>query len=252
MPPGYRTKILTAFSESNKALARTYSIDLENHKYFNPNAEQNKLHNNIKIFCIGRNKTGTTSLKHEFKRLGFSVGDQREAELIYHNYFLKPSFEDKLINYCKKSDVFQDIPFSINEIIPLIDNAFPNSKFILSVRDDANQWYDSLIKHHSEFFGNNNLPSAKDLSESKYIAEGFMKNHFFRYYGTSEKDPYNKNILINHYEEHNRNVLNYFKNRPNDLLVLNLSDENSYKDLEDFLNIHSPYKNFPWKNRRNV
>ena len=33
-----------------------------------------------KIFCIGFNKTGTTSLKVLFAKLGFVVGEQREAE----------------------------------------------------------------------------------------------------------------------------------------------------------------------------
>ena len=36
----------------------------------------------VKYFCIGRNKTGTTSLKKAFEDLGFIVGDQRAAELL--------------------------------------------------------------------------------------------------------------------------------------------------------------------------
>ena len=43
---------------------------------------KNKAKGKQKIFCIGRNKTGTTSLKRAFEDLGYPVGDQRKAEIL--------------------------------------------------------------------------------------------------------------------------------------------------------------------------
>ena len=55
--------------------------------------ETNRLINNKKpkIFCIGHNKTGTTSLTKAIKDLGFIVGNQREAELMFDDW-LKRDF----------------------------------------------------------------------------------------------------------------------------------------------------------------
>lgn len=39
-----------------------------------------KYRNTAKIFCIGKNKTGTTSMARLFRELGIRVGPQREAE----------------------------------------------------------------------------------------------------------------------------------------------------------------------------
>ena len=49
-----------------------------------------------KIFCVGNNKTGTTSLKHYFQELGYLVAPQIEAEEITFKYFLAPH-----TNLCK-------------------------------------------------------------------------------------------------------------------------------------------------------
>jgi hypothetical protein len=43
---------------------------------------QRKASGKVKYFCIGRNKTGTTSLKRAFEDLGYPVGDQRKAEIL--------------------------------------------------------------------------------------------------------------------------------------------------------------------------
>ena len=51
-----------------------------------------------KIFGIGKNKTGTTSLKAAMSELGFSVGNQREAELLVHEW-AERDFK-RLIWYC--------------------------------------------------------------------------------------------------------------------------------------------------------
>ncbi len=70
-----------------------------------------------------------------------------------------------------------------------------------------------------------------------------------RLHGTPEQDPYNKAIMIEHYERYNRDVIEYFKDRPEALLVINIADKGAYQKFVEFLGINSPYHDFPWKNK---
>ncbi|MFS1512932.1 sulfotransferase family protein [Chengkuizengella sp. SCS-71B] len=201
-----------------------------------------------KIFCIGRNKTGTTSLQKAFRDLGYTVGNQQKAELLMDDYIYRKNF-DSIINYCKTADVFQDIPFSLPETYKHLDKAYPDSKFILSIRDNSEQWYSSITRFHAKLFGKGKIPTIEVLKNARYLYKGYIWKIFKEVYGASENDPYNKEVLIKNYEKHNREIINYFKYRPNDLLVINLSQPNSYKKFCEFLNIKSPYNKFPWENK---
>jgi hypothetical protein len=44
-------------------------------------------------------------------------------------------------------------------------------------------------------------------------------------------------------------VLEYFKDRPDDLLVINLADKGEYQRFVDFIRIQSPFLDFPWENK---
>ena len=99
-----------------------------------------------KIFCIGRNKTGTTSLKRALKDLDYSVGNQADAELLIHEYAQR-NFRS-IVEYCHTAQAFQDIPFSLPYTYIVLDHAFPGSKFILSIRKDEDERYQSLIRFH--------------------------------------------------------------------------------------------------------
>lgn len=201
-----------------------------------------------KYFCIGRNKTGTTSLEKAFVDLGYRVGNQAKAELLADQHYFAGNFLP-LISYCKSAEVFQDAPFSWPETFKFIDKAFPGSKFILTVRDDAEQWYQSITKFHAKHFGQNGrIPTIADLKGAEYRRLGFMYNTV-KVHGTPDDDPYNKEIMISHYHAHNLSVLEYFKGRPEDLLVMNLAEEGAYQRFVDFLGVQSPYSDLPWENK---
>ncbi|MBW7470489.1 sulfotransferase [Marinobacter sp. F4218] len=202
----------------------------------------------VKYFCIGRNKTGTTSLKRAFEDLGFPVGDQRTAEILTGKYYFEGDFQP-IIGFCRSAQVFQDVPFSYPETYKHLDEAFPGSKFILTVRDTPDQWYQSLTRFHSKMFGKNgNLPTTAELKLAPYVWPGFMYN-VVRIHGTPEDDPYNKDIMVQHYKKYNDDVLKYFKGRPEDLLVINLAEPRSYDKFVEFLGVDSPYHDFPWENQ---
>lgn len=207
-----------------------------------------QVRNKTKYFCIGRNKTGTTSLEKAFKDLGYIVGNQREAHKLYDRYYFEKNFEP-IINYCKSAQVFQDVPFSCPETFKHLDKAYPDSKFILTIRNDAEQWYSSITRFHAKRFGKNGrIPTTEDLKEAFYIRKG-MRYNTVRLHGTPDDDPYNREIMLAHYNQHNAEIIEYFKDRPDDLLILNLAEEGAYQKFIAFLGVESAYTDFPWENK---
>lgn len=201
-----------------------------------------------KYFCIGRNKTGTTSLKAAFEALGYPVGNQRKAEILTGKFYFDGNFQP-ILDYCKTAQVFQDVPFSYPETYKYLDKAYPGSKFILTVRDDAEQWYRSITRFHAKMFGKNGrIPTVEDLKSAQYVWPGFMYN-VIRVHGTNDVSPYDKDIMISHYEKYNCEVIDYFKERPEDFLVINVAEQGAYQKFVDFLGVDSPFKDFPWKNK---
>ena len=202
-----------------------------------------------KYFCIGRNKTGTTSLKKAFEDIGFVVGDEHMAVRLADRYYFNGNFAP-IIAHCKSAQVFQDVPFSGPETFKHLDKAYPGSKFILSVRDDAEKWYRSLKQFHAKIYGNGEIPTIADLRKAR--ANGKRMANVVRVHGTPETDPYNKEIMIAHYNRYNREVLDYFKDRPEDLLVINLREKSAYQRFIEFMGVESPYSDFPWENKTHV
>ena len=201
-----------------------------------------------KIFAIGNNKTGTTSLKVAIEDLGFIIGEQRPAELMHHHW-AKRDFKP-LIEFCKTAEFFQDFPFSKPFTFIALDQAFPNSKFILTVRDSPEQWDNSVTKFHAKLWGKNGrIPTKEDLMEAPYIYKGFAWEMKLYMNITPENDLYQKDLLIKSYIDYNESVIKYFEHRPENLLVINLSDKGAYRALCDFLGVKSNKEDFPWENK---
>jgi len=204
--------------------------------------------NKQKVFCIGKNKTGTTSMKAAMQELGYIVGNQRNAELLLEDY-AKRDFR-KLIKYCETAQFFQDFPFSKPYSFVILDYAFPGSKFILTIRDSPEQWYRSLTRFHAKIWGKNGrIPTKEDLQNATYIYKGRPWRSQELLSDTPEDDPYNKDLLIKEYVDYNDTVKNYFKHRPDDLLILNVAEKGAYRQLTEFLGLDLQQKDFPWKNK---
>ncbi len=199
-----------------------------------------------KVFCIGANKTGTTSLEQALRDLGFKLGNQARAELLIHEYAQRDFHS--IIDYCSVAQAYQDIPFSLPYTYIALDNAFPGSKFILSIRDNEDQWYQSLIRFHAKRYGIEGKPTREHLLSDPYRYRGFLWEANRIIYGTPESDPYHEDTLKEHYRRHNQDVIDYFKFRDN-LLVLNLAERGSYPKLCNFLEREPVYEDFPWLNK---
>lgn len=207
-----------------------------------------KVYGKPKVFGVGNNKTGTTSLKKAMEDMGYVVGNQSVAERMMEQWS-KRDFK-KLIKYCHTAQFFQDLPFSKPYTFVALDQQFPGSKFILTVRDSPEQWYNSLTRFHTKKWGKNNqIPTKEDLQKASYIYEGAPWDINRWEYTTPENDPYNKEELIKRYVGQNESVIEYFRHRPNDLLVLNVSEKSALKKLSDFLGKSCQNEDFPWENR---
>ncbi|MTT52803.1 hypothetical protein F1529_09940 [Alcanivorax sp. VBW004] len=187
-------------------------------------------------------------MKAAFGALGYPIGNQLKAEILTGKYYFESNFQP-IINYCKSAQVFQDVPFSYPELYKRLDQAYPGSKFILTVRDNPEQWYRSITRFHAKKFGKDGrIPTVEDLKAAQYVRPGFMYN-VIRVHGTTDEDPYNKDVMIAHYERYNREVMEYFKDRPSDLLVINIAEQGAYQKFVEFLGVDSPYDDFPWENK---
>ena len=201
-----------------------------------------------KIFCIGANKTGTTSLKQAFINLGFTVGDQRTAELMLRSY-IQGDYSG-LIEYCQTAQVFQDIPFSWPEVYKELDAAFPGSKFILSVRDSPEVWFQSLVSFHARLFGRGQTPSADDLRQAEYVWKGWMWEVVSaKGFRDPENAPFDPEERMRIYTQHNEDVRTFFKHRPEDLLDINLKAPDAWEKFCAFIGIPAKPGRFPWENK---
>jgi len=191
-----------------------------------------------KIFCVGRNKTGTTTIAEALRQFVYTIGRQSKAEALMEVWSQRNY--RRIIRYCRFADAYQDVPFSLPYTYQAVDNAFPGSKFILTVRDSASEWYSSLTRFHTKLIGKKRLPTPEDLKEYPYVARGWLWRQQTLVYGVNEDTLYDAQIYQRHYEQHNSQVIDYFRHRRNDLLILNLNDPHAMKALCEFLN--KPYR----------
>lgn len=201
---------------------------------------------NPKIFCIGMGKTGTTSLQAEFIRQGFLVGDQRAAEHLAPNY-MKGDFES-IIKYCKSARVFQDVPFAWPETFKHLDKAFPDAKFILSVRDSPEQWFNSRVKFDTKRYGGK-LPSLDDVKNNNYVYPGWSYDNLQFFHNGDINKRYDKDYRIAGYNKHNAEVKKYFADSKDKLLVLNVGKPEDYLEFCSFMGLSPMGESFPWKNK---
>ena len=94
-----------------------------------------------------------------------------------------------------------------------------------------------------------NTPTINGLKKANYCYKGFAYD-FNRYlFKTPECDPYNEEILKKIYKSHNHSVKEYFKKFPNKLIVINVSKNEDYFSLCEFLGKEPIGDNFPWENK---
>ncbi len=167
-----------------------------------------------KIFGIGLSKTGTTSLTKALEYFGYKAKHNPRPHILYE--------------MVDKYDALTDISISSN--YKTLDERYPNSKFILTIRD-MKPWLKSC---HFEL--------SKEKKPNEWRAENRLKT-----YGTVNWD---RRKFKKAHKRHIKDVMEYFKDRPEDLLVLDTFNErNKWKKLCNFLNKEIPDIEFPHKRK---
>jgi len=173
----------------------------------------------MKIFCVGLSKTGTTSLVEALIILGFRAAHWKHTKniFVYSEEGIR-IFYEKLTDF----DAFADTP--IARIFPSLDERFPGSKFILTLRD-VDKW----------------KASFRDQFENA-VLDDFSRKLHLDLYGT---DRYDAEKCVLAFKEHTSKVIDYFRGRERDLLVMDIPNGDGWDKLCPFLGVEVPSRPFP-------
>lgn len=164
----------------------------------------------MKIFGIGLERTGTTSLAAAMRRLGFTTHHFPRTT----NEIDEADFSNDITVACRYRD---------------LDVLYPGSKFILTLReeeawlDSCARWYGSLAENHVLDF--TAMAAATQL------------------YGSEFFDPELWRIGSKYHE---LAVRGYFADRPGDLLIIDICAGQGWEQLLPFLG--AALGPFPWEN----
>lgn len=192
----------------------------------------NVLQNGNKVFGVGLSRTGTTSLTDALNLLGIRTmhyphDDQTFAELARGNYDLSVLREYQGVT---------DTP--VAPFYAQLDRIWPGSKFILTVRDKA-QWLQSteahwaLLKQHGKMATDEGFQAFADFISACVYGTIYFSAERFSYV----------------YDQHVQNVRAYFADRPDDLLILDITKGEGWEKLCGFLGVPVPDHDFPFVNR---
>ena len=94
------------------------------------------------------------------------------------------------------------------------------------------------------------FPTAEDVKQYSYRYQGYLWDCQRWLYGISEEQAYDPDIYKAHYEAHNAAVIDYFRWLPDKLLILNITEDQAYWKLAQFLGkTVSKDAQFPWENK---
>lgn len=181
-----------------------------------------------KVFCVGFQKTGTSSIGAALRILGYRVHKGFRFNLPNKVTIPEPVTLNKLaaiaVPTAASYSAFEDNPWCL--LFRELDRAYPGSQFILT-RRAPEAWADSLIRH----FQHGDYPTFRFI------------------YGCQNALEQTRAHFIATYERHNRAVLDHFKDRPEDLLAFDLENAD-WEQLCSFLGRRKPlFRAYPHRNR---
>lgn len=165
----------------------------------------------MKIFGIGLSRTGTTSLTHALRKLGFSA-----------RHF--PESLDEVLRY----DALTDTPIAAG--YRFLDLMFPGAKFILTDRA-AEDWLRSCESYWGKFL-------VEQTSVHQRLHHGLYRSIRF-----------DREKFRTARQQHLAAVREYFAPRPRDLLELRICEGEGWEPLCAFLERPVPPDPFPHANQ---
>lgn len=178
-----------------------------------------------KVFCLGFQKTGTTSLTHFLESMDYKIAGYDHFRELSSSKVDREMLVERAVSVMDSYDGAQDTPWYV--LYREMDLAFPGSKFIHVARD-TDSWIKSVIgdfsKHtntiHEWIYG-----SATPVgNEDKWAAV---------------------------YDQHNKDAQDYFAGRDEDYLFLKLeSMADDAEKIARFLNFPAETPSWPHSNKR--
>lgn len=180
--------------------------------------------NRTKVFCIGFQKTGTTSLGLALEALGFKVcGYHGFRDMADDTDLTMDKLVTRARTLAEEHDAFKDTPWPV--LYRQLDEWYPGSKFIHVVRD-SDRWIRS---------------ACKDF--------GAHPNMIHRLIYGCDHPLGNEPVWLEKYETHNREVREYFSSRPEDCVSLSLDrGEVGWASVCEFLGLPVPEREWPHAN----
>jgi len=171
----------------------------------------------MNLFGIGLSKTGSTSLIKAMSELGFEIKNPSVESL------------DELAAASANGNErhFYRLTHTVHQFRE-VDRLCPGSKFVLTTRD-RESWLKSC-RHH---FRDAPEPGSKTAAIRT------------RLWGSAEFDEAR---FLATYERHLNDVQDYFRHRPEDLLVLNVIAGEGYEKLAPFVGADVRPASFPKEN----
>lgn len=165
-----------------------------------------------RVWDIGLPRTGTTTFCEAVKLLGYTA--------VKHN----PRYED-LQGLQAASDAGCVVYYKY------LDFKYPDSKFVLATRD-LDSWLAS-----AEFIYTKYPATDKDIAILRRM-------HIY------ESVTFDREKFVDAYHRYHADVRRYFKDRPGDLLEMNIVGGEGWEKLCPFLELPTPTTAFPHRNKR--
>lgn len=175
-----------------------------------------------KLFGIGLSRTGTQSLSAALNELGVTSVHFPKDDTTFRQ-LRSGDFDLKVL---QRSTALCDTP--VVPYYPQLDEAFPGSKFILTLRDDREAWLASVERLWRSRPHIPTHPYHKFITAAVYGTWHFSRSRFAYVY-----------------DRHVENVRSYFEDRTDDLLELRICDGEGWKQLAPFLGMDVPPATFP-------
>jgi hypothetical protein len=204
------------------------------------------------IICIGLNKSGTSSFTNAMENLGYKKFSENQqfqfvSPAVYHNDYGKVF---SVLNN-PQYNLYNDMPFSLPKVFKKIYEQRPNDIFILTLRSDSEKWAESVMNFYN-FKSFDNLKNPSHYVHTKFTdnSERFLLDllvPMIESWNVKTSEDL-KTSLVQVYEEHKNECLNFFQDKPN-FYIVEIEKKGELKKFTDWLNIKNEELNFPWINK---
>ena len=214
-----------------------------------------------KVICVGLNKTGTSSLGVNLKKLGFNVwADSNYSNPINNVEFSNYTFSNKSIgtsiDLIEKTNVdfFQDIPFSCPGISERLIKNFPQARYVLTKRIDSETWVKSVKKFWHYYFKEDKFTPNSFSTIQHHIGVGTLPeiSYLLNMFETWDIDSYEGTLdekLTQVYNNHNISVKQTLIAHNCDWIEIDVSKKGELKKLTNWLGIENNTPDFVWVNK---